>query len=238
MGKTNWNNITPDTLYAGKSGINSLLNTGSENGTRWIPAETDVSIRPGWFYHAREDAKVKTPEKLFEIYLSSVGRGSTLLLNIPPDRSGRLHENDVASLRGFKELLNERLGNNLAKKSEVAASNTRGRNPRFAASAITDGNNDTYWATDDGVTNASFEIALNQQKLVQYILLQEYIPLGQRVKSFTIEAWQGGDWKLLAEETTIGYKRIVKVSPTTTSKIRINITASKACPLISNAEIF
>jgi alpha-L-fucosidase len=238
VGKTNWNNITPDTLYAGKSGINSLLNTGSENGTRWIPAETDVSIRPGWFYHAREDAKVKTPEKLFEIYLSSVGRGSTLLLNIPPDRSGRFHENDVASLRGFKELLNERLGNNLAKKSEVAASNTRGRNPRFAASAITDGNNDTYWATDDGVTNASFEIALNQQKLVQYILLQEYIPLGQRVKSFTIEAWQGGDWKLLAEETTIGYKRIVKVSPTATSKIRINITASKACPLISNAEIF
>lgn len=238
VGKTNWNNITPDTLYAGKSGINSLLNTGSENGTQWIPAETDVSIRPGWFYHAREDAKVKTPEKLFDIYLSSVGRGSTLLLNIPPDRTGRFHENDVASLRGFKELLKRRLGTNLAKKSKVTASTTRGKNPRFAGSAMTDGNKETYWATDDGITSASFEIELDNQKTVQYILLQEYIRLGQRVKSFTIEALQGSGWKLLAEETTIGYKRIVNVTPVTTQKIRVTITASKACPLISNVEVF
>ena len=193
---------------------------------------------PGWFYHAREDAKVKTPEKLFEIYLSSVGRGSTLLLNIPPDRSGRFHENDVASLRGFKELLNEQLGTNLAKKSKVTASNTRGNNPRFAGSAITDGSKETYWATDDAVTRASFEIEMSKVKPVNYIMLQEYIRLGQRVKSFTIEAWQGNDWKLLAEETTIGYKRIVNVSPVTTQKIRVTITASKACPLISNVEVF
>lgn len=238
VSKTNWNNITPDTLYAGKSGINRLLNTGSENGTRWIPAETDVSIRPGWFYHAREDAKVKTHEQLFDIYLSSVGRGSTLLLNIPPDRNGQFHQNDVASLRGFKELLNERLGNNLAKKSKVTASNIRGKSSRFAASAITDGNKETYWATDDGVTNGGFEIDLGKQKLVKYILLQEYIRLGQRVKGFTIEALQRNNWKLLAEETTIGYKRIIKVSPVTTQKIRVTIRASKACPLISNAEVF
>lgn len=237
VNKTNWNNITPDTLYAGKNGINSLLNTGAENGTRWIPAETDVSIRPGWFYHSYEDAKVKTPEKLFDIYLSSVGRGSTLLLNIPPDQNGRFHENDVASLRGFKELLNERLGNNIAKKSKTTTSNTRGNNSRFGGAAITDGNKETYWATDDAVTSASFEIELDKEKTVNFILLQEYIRLGQRVKGFTIEGLQGKEWKLLAKETTIGYKRIVKVPTVTTKKIRITITASKACPLISNVEV-
>src|SRR5690606_24813777 len=106
-GETNWNTITPDTLYAGKAGITELLNTGAENGTHWIPAEVDVSIRPGWFYHEEEDSLVKSPEKLFEIYLASVGRGSTLLLNVPPDRRGKFHENDIKALEGFRKLLNE-----------------------------------------------------------------------------------------------------------------------------------
>ncbi len=97
-GETNWNTITDDTLYAGMAGINDLLATGSPDGTSWIPAEVDVSIRPGWFYHPEEDSLVKSPEQLFDIYLSSVGRGSTLLLNVPPDRRGLFHENDVAAL--------------------------------------------------------------------------------------------------------------------------------------------
>jgi alpha-L-fucosidase len=94
-GETNWNTITPDTLFAGKPGIEKLLNEGEEFGSAWIPAEVDVSIRPGWFYHHKEDSLVKTGEKLFEIYLTSVGRGSTLLLNVPPDRRGLIHENDL-----------------------------------------------------------------------------------------------------------------------------------------------
>jgi alpha-L-fucosidase len=105
-GETNWNTITPDTLFAGKPGIEKLLNEGDENGTAWIPAEVDVSIRPGWFYHSKEDTLVKSGEQLFEIYLTSVGRGSTLLLNIPPDRRGLIHENDLKALKDWKELLN------------------------------------------------------------------------------------------------------------------------------------
>ena len=90
-GTTNWNTITPDTLYAGKPGIGDILQTGSEDGTDWIPAEVNTSIRPGWFYHKEEDSLVKSPEELFTTYLQSVGRGSTLLLNIPPDQSGLFH---------------------------------------------------------------------------------------------------------------------------------------------------
>ena len=118
-GETNWNTITPDTLYAGKAGIEKLLNEGDENGTKWIPAEVDVSIRKGWFYHAEEDSLVKTPEQLFDIYLTSVGRGSTLLLNVPPDRRGLVHEKDVASLKGFRELLDTEFANNLIKGKQV-----------------------------------------------------------------------------------------------------------------------
>ncbi|MCF3109992.1 alpha-L-fucosidase [Niabella sp. CC-SYL272] len=237
-GETNWNSITPDTLYAGKAGIEKLLNTGSADGTRWIPAEVDVSIRPGWFYHASEDSKVKTPEQLFEIYLSSVGRGSNLLLNIPPDRNGVFHPTDVASLQGFKKLLDERLTSNLAKNAKVVVSNTRGNAAAYNGAKITDGNNNTYWATDDGITSGEIEIHLLSEKKISYILLQEYIALGQRVRSFTIEAAINGSWKEIASGTTIGYKRILKIDPISTRKLRVRIADAKACPLISNLAVY
>ncbi|MBZ4189949.1 alpha-L-fucosidase [Niabella beijingensis] len=237
-GETNWNSITPDTLYAGKSGINEILNTGSDDGTKWIPAEVDVSIRPGWFYHASEDSKVKTPEQLFEIYLSSVGRGSNLLLNIPPDRNGVFHPTDVAALRGFKKLLEERLTNNLARQVRVKASNIRGNAAVYNGAKIADGDKNTYWATDEGVTVADIEVELPAAKKISYVLLQEYIALGQRVKAFTIEALKNGSWKEIAGGTTIGYKRILRIDPVVTSKIRVRITDSKAAPLISNLALY
>ncbi|HRJ15224.1 MAG TPA: alpha-L-fucosidase [Saprospiraceae bacterium] len=128
-GETNWNTISVDTLYAGKPNIEQLLNTGSEDGTSWVPAEVDVSIRPGWFYHQEEDSQVKTPEKLFEIYLSSVGRGAVLLLNVPPDRRGLIHENDIQSLKGFRRILDRTFKINLAQKASVRASSHRGNHP-------------------------------------------------------------------------------------------------------------
>lgn len=237
-GETNWNTISIDTLYAGKPNINTLLNTGSPDGKQWVPAEVDVSIRPGWFYHAKEDSEVKTPEELFDIYLTSVGRGSTLLLNVPPDRRGLFHENDVKALRGFAALLKKEFAKNLALKAPAKADNYRGKQPAFAARNLTDGNKATYWATDDDKTTGNFEITLPANSTVQYIVLQEYIKLGQRVKAFTVEAWQDGDWKKITEGTTIGYKRILKITPTKTNKIRVSITDSKACPVISNVEIY
>lgn len=237
-GETNWNTITPDTLFAGKPDIENLLNTGSENGTKWIPAEVDVSIRKGWFYHAEEDTLVKTPQQLLNIYLTSVGRGSTLLLNVPPDRRGLFHEKDVAALQGFRKLLDSEFKTNLARHAVAKASHFRGRNATFAASKVNDGNEETYWATDDGVTTGTLEISMNQKKTVKYIVLQEYIKLGQRVKAFTVAVWSNGGWQTAVNGTTVGYKRILKIDPVVTDKVRITINDSKACPVLSNVALY
>jgi alpha-L-fucosidase len=237
-GETNWNNITPDTLFAGKAGIENILQTGSENGTHWIPAEVDVSIRPGWFYHEKEDSLVKTPEKLFDIYLTSVGRGSTLLLNVPPDKRGLIHETDVQSLLEWRKMLNREFNINLASNADIHVDTYRGGSPLYAAENVIDGNKDTYWSTDDDVTSGVLEIDFVDVRNVKYVVLQEYIRLGQRVKSFSLEVWENNAWKEVANETTIGYKRIVKIDPVETDKLRINIKESKACPLISNIEVY
>lgn len=237
-GETNWNTITPDTLFAGKGGIENLLNTGSEHGTHWIPAEVDVSIRPGWFYHAREDSLVKSAEKLFDIYLTSVGRGSTLLLNVPPDRRGLIHEKDVQALKQWRGLLDENFKTNLALGADATATNTRGDSDMFSPANAIDKDPDTYWATDDAITTASLEIELNEPAIIRYIVLQENIKLGQRVKAFDVELWKKNAWYKVAEATTIGYKRILKLEPAGALKIRINIREAKACPVISNVEIF
>jgi alpha-L-fucosidase len=237
-GETNWNAISPDTLYAGKAGIEKLLNTGHENGTHWIPAETDVSIRPGWFYHAREDSLVKSPEKLFDIYLTSVGRGSTLLLNVPPDRRGLIHEKDVAALQGWRKMLNEEFKTNYAAQAETKATNVRGESEAYTGNNVVDGKKETYWSTNDDVKSASIEINFKEAKPVKYVVLQEFIQLGQRVKSFSVEAHVNNEWKKISEGTTIGYKRILKFDPVETTSVRVNITDSKACLVISNVEIY
>jgi alpha-L-fucosidase len=237
-GQTNWNNINPDTLYAGKSGIEGLLNTGSEDGTRWIPAEVDVSIRKGWFYHAQEDTLVKGPDRLFDIYLSSVGRGSNLLLNVPPNKEGHFHPADVAALQGFKRKLDAAFKTNKAKGASVVVSNTRGNDKRYAGSNLTDENEATYWATDDGVNNGAIEINLKENSALQYLVLQEHIALGQRVKAFSVAAWSDGKWQDVAAATTIGYKRIIKLNGVESSKLRITITDSRACPVLSDITIY
>ena len=237
-GETNWNTISPDTLFAGKAGIENLLNMGSESGTSWIPAEVDVSIRPGWFYHQQEDSLVKSPEKLFEIYLTSVGRGSTLLLNVPPDKRGLIHERDVQVLREWKALRDREFKTNLASSASVSVSAVRGDDERYDATRVTDGDKETYWATDDDETTGSITLKFSQAQVVKYVTLQEYIKLGQRVEKFTIEAFNGEEWKPVTSGTTIGYKRILKFDPVVAEQIRINIIAAKACPLISNVEVY
>jgi alpha-L-fucosidase len=237
-GETNWNTITPDTLYAGKAGIEKILNEGSEDGTKWIPAEVDVSIRPGWFYHKKEDSLVKTPEQLFDIYLTSVGRGAVLLLNVPPDQRGLFNERDIKALYGFRNILNRELGKSKSLGANATATSYRGKEAVYAPDNAIDNNPDTYWATDDDVTTASLEINLGKIQTIKYVMLQEYIKLGQRVKSFTVEVWNNDGWQQVAAGTTIGYKRILKIAPVKSGKVRINITSSKACPVISNVALY
>jgi alpha-L-fucosidase len=238
VNETNWNTITADSLYAGKSGIQEILNTGNENGTSWIPAEVDVSIRPGWFYHAKEDSLVKTPEQLFDIYLSSVGRGANLILNIPPDRRGLINEIDVASLLGWKKLIDGYFHTNLALNKPAKASTIRGNSHDFDGSMVTDGNKETYWATNDEEKTGNLEIDLGESKLINFVMIQEYIKLGQRVKSFSVEIEKDGKWLAVAKGTTIGYKRILRIFPTEAQKVRIVFQDSKTCPVISNVEVY
>lgn len=235
-GETNWNTISTDTLFAGKARIEQLLNTGHELGTSWVPAETDVSIRPGWFYHQREDSLVKSPERLFEIYLTSVGRGSTLLLNIPPDRRGLIHERDLASLQGFRKLLDDAFTNDLALDADITATEIRGDS--FEAKNLIDNDPQTYWATSDGINSGVVELRFQSGADVRFIVVQEYIELGQRVRSFEILADKEGQWERVADGTTIGYKRIIPLGGINTSKLKLVIKDAKASPVISTISVY
>lgn len=232
---TNWCLLNRDGMYPGGP-FENILGEGQEDGKYWVPAEVDVSIRPGWFWHQKEDSLVKSPEKLLEIFYTSIGRNSNLLLNVPPDKRGLINERDIESLMGFKQLLEKEFANELARGKKVTASDSRGR--RYSPANVNDGNPDTYWATNDGVTSAELVIDLGEETEVNRILLQEYIRLGQRVQEFSVEAFSGNRWIPLIEGTTIGYKVIRKFPSVMASKIKVNILKSKACPVISNIELY
>lgn len=231
-GRTNWSRLTVNGFTPGAGGPKgSSLNEGDKDGDCWVPAETDVSIRPGWFWRESENDKVKSLEKLLDIYYTSVGRNSLLLLNVPPDDRGHIDPVDSARLIEFKAALDRIFSTNLADGAKIKASNTRGRG--FNAKNLLDGDYDSYWATADGITTASLTFQLKGEKSFNRIMLQEYIPLGQRISSFTVEALKDGEWKEIASETTIGYKRIVRTETVTTDAVRVNITGSYAPPVLN-----
>ncbi len=232
---TNWSLLKKDDMYPGGD-FAKILGEGHSDGNYWVPAEVDVSIRKGWFYHQTQDAGVRTPENLLELYYSSVGRNSNLLLNVPPDRRGLLHENDVKSLMAFKELREKEFQNELGKGKKVSATSTRGK--VYGAAKVNDGKPETYWAANENQTTADLIIDLGTETEVNRVLLQEYIKLGQRVQEFSVAAYLNGGWKTVVEGTTIGYKVIRKFPLVKTSKIKITISKAKASPVISNIELF
>jgi len=237
VGETNWSTLRRDEVWPGWPLYEQLRN-GHEDGNYWVPAEVNTSIRPGWFYHASEDSKVKTPQQLVELYYNSIGRNGNMILNLPVDRRGLVNEIDEKSLLEFARIIRKELANDLAKGKMVTASNVREKSKNYAARNAVDGDNKTYWATDDGVTNATLTLDFKKNTTFNRVLLREYIALGQRVKAFTVDAYQNGSWKEVAKATTIGNKRILRIPSTTASKIRIHITDSKACPLISTLSVY
>ncbi len=216
------------------------LNRGDRPGTHWTPAECDVSIRPGWFYHPEEDDKVKTPENLVDLHYASVGRGASFLLNLAPDRRGKIHENDVDSLRKFRQILDDTFSNDLAQGALASASNARGggEDARYKPENVLDGERETYWATDDGVQHPELILDLGQDKTFNVVLLREHLPLGQRIEAFALDHWAGGKWTEFANGTSIGSCRLVRSEPVTTSKIRLRITQAPVCPAISEIALF
>jgi alpha-L-fucosidase len=235
--ETCWQTLDPTDLAPGHADPGHL-NRGDRPGTAWIPAECDVSIRPGWFYHAAEDAKVKTPEKLLELYFASVGRGATFLLNLPPDRRGQIHEADAKSLREFRRLRDAIFAHDLARNAKVTASNTRGQDSHFQAQNVTDGLRETYWSADDGVTNAELILDLGQPQTFSVVRLREFLPLGQRIESFALDEWQEGQWDEFATGTAIGNCRLLRTKPVTTSKVRLRILKAPVSPALAEIGLF
>jgi alpha-L-fucosidase len=232
---TNWSLLRKDELYPGGD-FASILGEGHEDGSHWVPAEVDVSIRPGWFYHQKEDTLVKSPEELLDIWYASVGNNCNLLLNVPPDRRGLLHEKDVESLLGLKKLLEAEFGNEVAKGKPALAEKVRGK--LFSASNVNDGNSETYWATKDNSKEASVVIDLGGETEINRVLVQEYIKLGQRITGFRFEIFQNNNWTEVLSGTTVGYKIIRKFPTVKTSRVRFTVTGAKASPCISNIELF
>lgn len=236
-GETNWSLLKRADFAPGVAD-REALNAGQEDGTHWLPAEVDVSIRPGWYYHEAEDSLVRTVPQLLDIYYASVGRNASMLLNIPPDKTGRIPAVDSLRLMEFARALAAEFPKDLAADARVSASNVRGHNGRYAAMRAADGDTATYWATDDDVRNASLTVAFDQPTVFNRLLVQEYIPLGQRVQKFKVEALTSDGWQTLAEETTIGYKRILRLPTVTAKEVRLTVEEAKACPLISNLQLF
>jgi alpha-L-fucosidase len=174
----------------------------------WYPSETDVSIRPGWFFHAEENKKVKSPEKLADIYFHSVGRNSVLLLNIPPDRNGLIHKRDIKSLSGLRKLLDRTFRTNLISVAEISHSGT------------------------------IIEYKLPAPVTFNTALIQEDIKAGQRIEQFHLEAWNRTGWKTFAAGTTVGYKRIMHFQQVNSSRIRFVMDSSRAEPALMNIGLY
>ena len=236
-GETMWCMLRRDEFYPGSPNHKDLT-SGHEDGTHWVPAEVDVSIRPGWYYHKSEDHKVKSVKHLVDIYYHSIGRNSSFLLNFPVDRRGLIHEKDVEQLMGMVEVIRADLETDLARNISVEANQVRGDSRKYDGRKAVDGDPETFWTTDDGVVAASLILDFGEEITFNRFLAREYIPLGQRVKKFSIEAWVDGAWKEIDSQTTIGSKRILRFDNVNSQKLRFNILDARACPVISTVEVY
>ena len=205
-------------------------------GYRWFPSETDTSIRPGWFYHATEDDKVRSPETLIDIWYRTVGGNSTLLLNIPPDRRGLFHENDVANLKAMGDYIRKTFAVNLAEGATITADKDDGYH---TAEALTVDSYDEYYKPFDGENTAEITVKLPEAADVTHIVVKEHIPMSQRVETYVMEVkLPDGTWKEVAKGTTVGYKKIEKFDAVKTDEVRIRITDSRVCPVLSFIGIY
>ncbi|TXN34320.1 alpha-L-fucosidase [Flagellimonas hymeniacidonis] len=235
--ETNWSVMRRDEIHPGWPRYVELR-SGHEDGTHWLPAEVNTSIRPGWYYHPGEDHQVKTLPRLVQTFYESVGRNGNFLLNLPVDDRGLVHEKDVEQLLALKQQIDKDFANELAQGQTIVASDVRGNDSAFSAENAIDGDKESYWATNDGKTQASITVSFEEPTEVNRIILQEYIPLGQRVKKFKVSAEVSGEWKTIDEQTTIGNKRILQFETVKADKIQVEILDSKGPVTLSNLELY
>jgi alpha-L-fucosidase len=233
-GETNWNTINNQGWHAGMAGIEKQLNEGHENGFAYQPTEIDVSIRPGWFYHANENQKVKSADELMAIYLKSVGRNGNLLLNVPPDMNGQITSFDSLALLNFKEKRAELFANKIKILPENILINSLKTKD---GNVIFDGDNSTFLNTKNNSKSIEIIVNLDKNIPIKGLLLREYLPKGQHINYFEIKAFENKNWKDITKGTTIGNRRILSFNALRASKLKIIIKGFEA-PNISEIEIF
>ena len=221
-GNTNWSTINTAGMSPGVAD-EKYLNTGDSDGKLWIPAETDVSIRKGWFYHASEDLTVKSGKQLLDLYFNSVGKNSLLLLNIPPNKNGELSESDVKSLNAFRILREKIFKNNLIETQCITSP------------VLIDKKLETFLEL-----NRDSFVVFEFKKPITFdvLMLQENIAQGQRIESGNFEFWNGTAWQLLKNFSTVGYKRLIKCAVVTTTKLRLSILQSKGAVQLSEVGVY
>ncbi|KAF2021064.1 glycoside hydrolase family 29 protein [Aaosphaeria arxii CBS 175.79] len=227
---TNWHTINrtqDDKRYS-----ESELQTGMRDGTYWTPAEADARIRDGWFYHANE--KPKTADALMKMYLQSVGQSVNLLLDVPPDRTGKIDAVDAEVLLQFKAQRDRFLNRGLLKPGFVVnASSVRGGGSSTFAAANVLTNDKTYWTMDDNKRVGSLTVDLGADALVDAFIVQEHVTLGQRIGAYAVDAMINGSYKEVVRGTSMGYKRIHQLtSAVRTRQLRLRIEQANAVPLI------
>lgn len=227
-----------------KTDFESLNNTntlvrGFKDGEAWLPAEVDVSIRPGWFYHESENDQVKTVEQLMDLYFNSMGHNANLLLNFPVNLDGKIPAIDSANAVEWYQTLQRDFSDNLLRKAIVTANSTRSR--RFAPKYVVDDEYNHYWAADDGTKRAELIFDFPQTTAFNRLLLQEYIPLGQNVDAFYLDYYFNGKWLPIETDeptTTIGYKRLVRFQTVKADKLRIRFKVFKGTLCINRVGAF
>jgi len=232
-----WGTVNGEDFYPGMLGNIDKLQNGEIGGSMWISPEINTSIRPGWFYHAEENNDVKSMNQLVDNWFHSVGMNGNFILNVPPDKRGRIHEKDSAALIGFRNYLDEAFRTDLSRDARYIASHSRYEDTYFQVRNVFDKNPESYWTTPDEVTNASITINFLQPMAVNTLMLQEYIALGQRIQSFSIEAEIDGDYAEVASGQTIGNRRLIKFTTLTTTSLRVKFNGL-ASPVISNIEVY
>ncbi|MBP3202176.1 MAG: alpha-L-fucosidase [Bacteroidales bacterium] len=243
-GETNWATLDVERwgLTPGNAPSNyaTLLAEGDKGGPLWVPAECDFSIQEigdpdGWFYDPAD--AVKSGLELLQIYYSSVGRGGVFLMNVPPSPEGVIAPKELAAIEEFTAMRRKVFETNLAEGAGVSASSVRGK--KFGPEKLLDGEYDSYFAAPDEATSVSLEFKLPEKRTFNRLVLQEYIPLGQRVESFSVQYRDAdGQWQDWQKGTTIGYKRILLGADVTTDAVRVTIEAALACPVLNGFGLY
>lgn len=228
-----WHKVNPDKIRNNPS--NSYLNHGDSEGKQYSVGEADVSIRSGWFYHDNQEPK--SLRELMDIYFKSVGRGTPLLLNIPPNQDGKFADADVARLKEFRQTLDQLYSVDYAAGALVEADSTR-RNAHYSASYLTDGDEKTSWAPADDAKTGSFVLDLGKEQYFDVVELKETIEKGQRISGFTIDVAVNGQWVPFGAGSTVGYRRLIKGQPVDSRYLRVSITDAQATPILNGVSVY